>query len=206
MVKKSRQVLFTLLIAGGVFISACSSAPSVEKEIENTPKPEPTTMLVVPTENEKIIDELIPVIDVSEWKVTVGSLECTLEQYENDYPGLYMVDCREQIWFPIGQTTPIEINLLDSEACTISPIDDFEKAIQGMSIDTIPVDFIQTEDGQWGCQVPFSDTAGIEVVCGLGVDCEGIGEESRVIIFGKTKRDYLKEENGVYCGCFSGQY
>ena len=196
MAKKFGQVLFTLLIAGGLFISACSPASSIEKEIENNPEPQPTAALVVPSETEEIKDEPIPAIDVSKWSVKVAGLECKLESYGDKYLGWYMADCTEQLWFPIGQTTPIEINLLDHETCTIKPIDDFKIAIQDKSLHADPVEFVQIEDAQWGCQIPYSDTADMEVVCGLGVDCEGIGEEIRVLIFGKTIRDYLKKENG----------
>jgi hypothetical protein len=195
-VRRLGQTIFTLLIAGGLFISACSPAPSVEKEIENTPEPEPTTTLVVPTEIEEIIDEPIPVSDVSGWVVTIGCLECTLELFGGDYPGWYMADCPEQLWFPIEQTAVIELNLLDSETCIISPIDDFEIAIQDLSIDAMIVKFIQIEDGGWGCLIPYSDTAGIEVVCGFEVECGVNNDEIKVIIFGKTIRVYLKEENG----------
>ena len=165
-------------------ISACSPAPVVE--IENNPEPDPTATPIEPTETEEIIDTPTPVIDVSGWIVTVGSIECSLESFGDELPGWYMADCPEQLWFPIRQTTPIEINLLDSETCTVSPIDDFETAIQGLSKGATAVEFIQLEDGQWGCYVPYSDTAGIEVTCGFG--CEG--EEVGIILNGKTIRNY----------------
>jgi len=190
-------------------ISACSPAPMIEKEVENTPEPEPTTTPVVPTEIEEIIDGPIPVIDVSEWIVTIGAQECSLVSLGDEYPGWYMADCPEQLWFPIGQTSPIEINLLDSETCAISSIDDFKIAIQDISIDAMPVEFVQMDEGGWGCQIPYSDTAGIEVVCGLEVDCEGIGEELRVLIFGKTIRVYSggngSSKNGGSVGNGGGQ-
>ena len=72
MTYKFGQVSFALLIAGGLFFSACSPAPIIETEIENTPEPEPTATLVVSTEKEEIINEPTPPLDVSEWMVTVG--------------------------------------------------------------------------------------------------------------------------------------
>jgi hypothetical protein len=130
----------------------------------------------------------IQAIDVSGWVVTVGSLKCALEPSGDEYPGWYMADCPEQLWFPIGQTTTLEINSLDSETCAISPIDNFEIAIRDITIDALPVEFTQIEDAQWGCQISYSDTAGIEVVCGLEVDCEEFDNEKKVIIFGRTIR------------------
>ena len=133
-----------------------------------------------------------PPLDVSEWIVNVGGQKCTLEPFGDEFPGWYMVDCPEELWFPMGQTTTIEINLLDRETCTISPINDFETAIQNLSIGAMPVEFDQMNEGGCGCQVPYSDTAGLEVVCGFECGGEGI----RVIFIGKTIRVNLKEENG----------
>jgi len=203
-VNRLGQTIFTLLIAGGLYISACSPAPMNEKEIVNNPESEPTATPIEPNESEEIIDEPTRVIDVSEWIVTVGGLECTLEPYGNEFPGWYMADCPEQLWFPIGQTTTIELDLLDSETCIISPVVAFEIKIQDLSIDAMVVEFVQMDEGGWGCRIPYSDTAGIEVVCGLEVDCEGIGEELRALIFGKTIRIYLKEENGGINGFDDG--
>jgi hypothetical protein len=61
-------------------------------------------------------------VDVSEWIVKVGEQECRLIPYGDESPNWHMADCPEQLWFPIGQTAAIELNLLDSEPCTISPI------------------------------------------------------------------------------------
>ena len=192
MAKKSGQILFTLIIAGGVFMSACSPPPMIEKEIEHSPEPQPTATLVVPTEIEEIIDEPTPMIDVSVWIVTVGGLECMLEAYGVDYPGWYTLACPEQLWLPIGQITQMELNIEDDESCTLRSIEDFEMLALDLSLEAAPVEFVPIEDGGWGCQIPYSDTAGIKVVCGF--ECEGDGIS--VIIFGKTKRVYTGEGSG----------
>ena len=58
------------------------------------------------------------------------------------------------------------------------------------------------EDGYWGCQVPYSDTSGIEVVCVFECGEEEIG----LIIHGKTIRVYFGGNGGNgSSGSYGGQ-
>ena len=166
-------------------ISACSPAPMIEEVIQNIPDPEPTETLVESTENEEIIDEPTPTLDVSGWIVKIGELECSLEKFDDEYPRWYKAVCTEDLWLPIGQITPVQI--IEGEGnCDLKPAEDFEEIRQEYFPDALQLKFVEMEDGQWGCQVPFSDTAGIKVVCGFRCERDEIG----VIVQGKTIRVY----------------
>lgn len=68
-----------------------------------------------------------------------------------------------------------------------------EEVAQENFLDALQIKFVQMEEDRWGCQMPYSDKAGSEVVCGLGCEEQEIG----IILYGKTMRNYsggIKED------------
>ena len=172
-------------------ISTCSRAPLIEKVIENNPEPEPTETLVVSTETEEIIDEPTPTLDVSRWIVKIGEMGCVIEPLGYEQSGWYMAVCPEELWLPIGQTSTVEV-IVDDVSCDLKSVEALEEITQEYFPDSLQLEFVEMEDGSWGCQIPYSDTAGIDVVCGFVCEEEEIG----IIISGKTIRNYIRGDGG----------
>jgi hypothetical protein len=143
------------------------------------------------TTTEEIVVIPTPTPDISKWIVKVGDIECGLEALGEDYPGWYKVFCTENVWLPIGQTTAIEVTA-STGVCALIPTDILEEIIQEYLPDALQFEFVQMDDGRLGCHVPFSDTAGVKVVCGF--ECGG--EEIGIILNGKTIRNFSRGSTG----------
>lgn len=181
-----------------MLITACSPATVSTP----TPKGAPTltpTETIAPTLTEGIIIEPTPALDVSGWIVKVGEMKCNLEPLGEEYQNWYVAVCPEELWLPIGQTTQVEV-IASEEGCDLKPAEDLEKITKEYFTDALQLEFVQMEDNQWGCQVPYSDTAGIELVCVFECGEKDIG----LIIQGKTIRVYTGG-NGGSSGSEGGQ-
>lgn len=173
-----------------VIISSCAPSPEIiaaQTAAVWTQTPEPTEEVVA--EESTIAEEKTikptPTPDVSSWIVNVGDMKCSPQPLSEKYPDWYLVDCTEDLWLPISQTTIIEV-YIDGESCDLRSMELLEEVAQEYFLDALQLTFVQIEDGQWGCYVPYSNQAGFNVGCGFG--CEG--EEVGIILNGKTIRNY----------------
>lgn len=183
---RSYIILFILLL---LLLSSCK-LPVEEVDDKETQGPEMVLIEEEATPTKKAVVEPTPTLDISEWFVKIGEMECKLEQLDDVYPERFVAMCPKEVWLPIGQITQVDVIVGESCLDDLKSAEGFREVMQKHFPGARQVEFVQMEDRRWGCQVPFSDTAGLEVVCGIGC------EEIRIILKGKTIRNYSENSSG----------
>lgn len=185
--KLLKKVLIYFLMLG--LIISCSGMDVPVPENENHRENEIQTETVLPTPTNEILVEPTPPLDFSEWYIKIGEMQCRLELLEDSYPERFLAVCPEEVWLPISQITQVDV-IMGEYCLDLKSVEDFIDVIEKHFPGVQQIEFVEMQDGQWGCQVPYSDQAGIEIVCGIG--CEEIG----IILNVKTIRNSSSGSGG----------
>ena len=173
-----------------MLVTFTSSACILENDVglEDNPKSVNIQNFEEPTPRSEIIPKPTPTLDFSDWYLQISEMQCGLELLDDANPGRFVAVCPEEVWLSINQITQVDV-IVGEYCLDLKSAEYFADAIEKHFPGILQIEFVQIEGSQWGCYVPFSDTAGIGVVCGIG--CEEIG----IFLEGKTIRNYSLDKD-----------